>query len=268
MKKLLILLFAAALLSGCYTTFYPTVAQQIGDTAEIPDSTKQIIINNYYESNEYYQVPHRWRYSLLWDSYYWDPFYYDYSYYHWQPYYWYGSYYYYNPYNHYWYYYPPSYYYGGGGENHDQERIRKPGYQTLMSTSGSAAAPFVSVGSDNGLIGKPGKRSEIDINSGVGNNTYSPSPRIESVGKSSATDNNAVYKSGDNTSTYKPSTTNDNSKKSSTSTYSAPKSKPSTSTYSAPKSSSTSSPKSKPSRTTSSSGKSSSTESSTSKDKK
>lgn len=260
MKKILILLFAAAMLSGCYTTLYPTVAQQVGEAGEIPDSTKQIIINNYYESNEYYQVPHHWRYSLLWDSYYWDPFYYDYSYYHWQPYYWYGSYYYYNPYNHYWYYYPPSYYYGGAsggsGENRDRERIRKPGYQTLMSTSESSVAPFISVGSDNGLIGKPGRSSEVDVNSGIGNNSYSPSPRIESVGKSSATDNNAVYKSGNNTSTYKPSSTNDNSKKSSSSSYSAPKS------------SSNSAPKSKPSRTTSSSTKSSSSESTKSNEKK
>lgn len=260
MKKILILLFTAAIFSGCYTTFYPAVAQQVEDAGEIPDSTRQIIINNYYESNEYYQVPQRWRYSLLWDSYYWDPFYYDYSYYHWQPYYWYGSYYFYNPYSHYWYYYPPSYYYGGGSGNssgnQDQDRIRKPGYQTLMSSAGTGAAPFVSVGADNGLIGKPMKRSDVDINNGIGNNGNVPSPYIESVGKSSVTDNNAVYKSGDNTSTYKPSSTDGNSKKSSTSSYSAPKS------------SSTSTAKSKPSRTTSSSAKNSPSESSTSNEKK
>lgn len=79
MKKLLIFVFALILLSGCYTTFYPPADQNYTGAEEIPDSTRQVIINNYYESNEYYQTPHYQRYSLLWGSYYWDPFYYDYG---------------------------------------------------------------------------------------------------------------------------------------------------------------------------------------------
>ena len=190
MKKILIFLLTAVIISGCYTTLYPPISQQIEGTAEIPDSTRQIIINNYYETTEYYQVPRYHRYSLIWGSHIWDPFYYDYSYYHWRPYYWYGSYYYYNPYNNYWFYYDhhyPGYWTGGGGSGgrNDQERIHKPGYRVLGSTTDNAA-PFISVGSQIERISRPGKKSNIDINSGIGTSSMrSTSPQIESVGKSS-----------------------------------------------------------------------------------
>ena len=88
MKKILLILLMAFTLSSCYTTFYPPEYIDIGNAESVPDSTRQVIINNYYETSEYYQVPYYRRYSLLWDDYYWDPFYYDYGYYHWRPYYW------------------------------------------------------------------------------------------------------------------------------------------------------------------------------------
>ncbi|MDZ7820984.1 MAG: hypothetical protein U5N26_03725 [Candidatus Marinimicrobia bacterium] len=135
---------------------------------------------------------HYQRYSLLWGSYYWDPFYYDYGYYHWEPHYWHGSYYYYNPRSRYWYYYDPYYHWqqgswtGGTGGSQDQERIRKPGYRTLMNTSSDGTvAPFVSVGNENNSISKPGKSSGVDINSGISSSPDGNSPRIESLGKRS-----------------------------------------------------------------------------------
>lgn len=262
MKNIVLILLILALLTGCYTTFYPNVAQQVEGIEEVPDSARQIIINNYYESNEYYQIPRYQRYSLLWGSYYWDPFYYDYGYYHWEPYYWYGRYYYYNPRSHYWYYYHhPYYHYGGGsggnGGSRDRDRILKPGYEPLMSAPATDIAPFISVGTDNNIISRPGKRSDVDVNSGIGSSTpSSSSPRIESVGKSSDNTGSEATKSNDN-SIYKPSGSNgQNSKSSST-------------TVSTPKSSRQSQPAiQKPASTTSSSGKKSSSESSTSNEKK
>ena len=91
MKKIFLILIAAITLSSCYTTFYPPQSMDMGAAETVPDSTRQIIINNYYETTEYYQIPNYRRYSLLWGDYYWDPFYYDYDYYRWRPYYWYGN---------------------------------------------------------------------------------------------------------------------------------------------------------------------------------
>ena len=263
MKKIWLVLLTGIILSGCYTTFYPSEAMNMGGAEAVPDSTRQIIINNYYETTEYYQVPHYRRYSLLWGDYYWDPFYYDYSYYSWRPYYWYGNYYYYNPHNHYWYYYDRyhhwdnGYWTGSGGSsggNADKERIHKPGYNVLMN-SPTGAAPFVSVGSDNDHISKPVKKVGVNVNSGITNdNNYSP--QIQSVGKKSLNGNTSSRTvSKKMPSTYKPSSTTGNSKKPS-STYSTQKqssSNRSTSSSSKSKSSSTNSTSSKNSRSESSS---------------
>ncbi|MDD3965624.1 MAG: hypothetical protein WC372_00120 [Candidatus Neomarinimicrobiota bacterium] len=263
MKKMILFLLIVALFTGCYTTFYPNVAQQVDGIENVPDSTRQIIINNYYESNEYYQVPRYQRYSLLWGDYYWDPFYYNYGYYHWEPYYWYGRYYYYNPRSHYWYYYHHyPYYYSGGGSggnegSHERDRIRKPGYEPLMNAPATSTAPFISVGIENDIISRPDKRSDVGINSGIGGTpASSSSPRIESVGKVSDKSGGDTHKSNDN-SIYKPSgRSNSNSKSSST-------------TVSTPKSSRQSQPAiQKPASSTSSNNKKSSSESSTTNEKK
>jgi len=266
MKKVFFVLLIAFTLSSCYTTFYPPEYMDMGAAESVPDSTKQIIINNYYETTEYYQVPHYRRYSLLWSDYYWDPFYYDYGYYHWRPYYWYGNYYYYNPHNHYWYYYDRYHHWdngywtgGGSGSSGNKDRIHKPGYQVLMN-SPTGAAPFVSVGSDNDPIAKPGKKVGVSINSGITNdNDYTP--QIQSVGKKSLQDNTTPrVVSKKPQSTYKPSSTNNNSKKSS-STYSTQK-------QSSSNSSSSSNSKSKSSSTNSTTSKNSRSESSSSSSKK
>jgi len=215
MKKLMIFLLTAAVFSGCYTTFNPPVGQQIEGVSDIPDSTRQIIINNYYETTEYYQVPYYQRYNLLWGTYVWDPFYYDYSYYHWRPYYWYGNYYYYNPHRGYWVYYDhhyhrhpryrPSPWTGGGGSGgsaNDQERIQKPGYRVLEGMSGSAT-PFVSVEPDIQRIGRPGSTIGPNAADGIGSSagTGDTSPMIQSVGKRDATSTS----SGEGTSIRKTS---------------------------------------------------------------
>lgn len=267
MKKIFLILLVAFALSSCYTTFYPPEYLDMSGAESIPDSTRQIIINNYYETTEYYQVPHYRRYSLLWGDYYWDPFYYDYGYYHWRPYYWYGNYYYYNPYNHYWYYYDRyhnwdygSWTGGSSGGNADKERIHKPGYNVLMS-SPSGAAPFVSVGSDDNAI-KSVKKIGVDVNSGVTNdNSYHP--QIQSVGKKSLNGNTSSKTVSKKTeSSYKPSSTSKSTKKSSSSSsYSTQKRNSSSS-------SSSSSSKSKSSSTSSTSSKNSSSESSSSSNKK
>ena len=240
MKKILLILLAAVVLSGCYTTLYPPANMDMSAANDIPDSTRQVIVNNYYETTEYYQVPYYHRYSLLWGSYYWDPFYYDYSYYHWRPYYWYGHYYYYNPHNHYWYYYDHHYpwHYGswdGGssGGNGDKERIHKPGYSVLTSTPTGSSVPFVSGNSNNSRISKPIKKVGVDLNSGVRDNNegyYSSSkPRIESVGKKpvgSTSSTTTIGKSTSNnksnkpsaTTTYKPSKQSSSNRSSSSST--------------------------------------------------
>ncbi len=274
MKKILLILLAAFTLSSCYTTFYPPEYMDMGNAESVPDSTRQVIINNYYETTEYYQVPHYRRYSLLWDDYYWDPFYYDYGYYNWRPYYFYGSYYYYNPHNHYWYYYDrhgrydrhdrwDSGNWSGGrnsGGNADKGRIHKPGYNVLMN-SPSGVAPFVSVGSDDNHITKPVGKVGVNVNSGVSNNnTYQP--KIQSVGKKSINGNTSsptsIKKTG---SSYKPSSTsNSNKKSSSSSSYSKQKQNSS--------SSSSSSGKSKSSSTSSTSSKNSSNETSSTSSKK
>ncbi len=238
MKKLLIPLLTLALFSGCYTTFYPIAGQMMENSDAVPDSTRQIIINNYYETTEYYQVPHYQRYSLLWGSYYWDPFYYDYSYYRWVPYYWYGTYYYYNPYNRYWYYYDHHHpwsggsWSGGSGSSQDQERIRKPGYNTLMSAP-TDAAPFISVSENNDTrIDKPGKKIGVDVNTGLSSSpSDNGSPYIESVGKKpgpSYAPSTSTVKSGPKTPattiSKKPSPQSDNNSSGSSS---GSKSKPS-----------------------------------------
>ncbi len=264
MKKILLPLLTLMLFTGCYTTFYPSVAQQIESVEHIPDSTRQIIINNYYESNEYYQVPRYQRYSLLWSDYYWDPFYYNYRYYHWEPYYWYGHYYYYNPRSHYWYHYRP-HHHGGSGERPgraNRERIYKPAYEPLMSSQASGITPFISVGREENIITRPGKPSGVDINSGIGERPSSSSPRIEPIGKtshksgaeSSQTNDNTIYKPS-----HKSSETNEqNVKAPSTNTSTA---KPSRQSQSQPAIK-------KPSVSTSSSTKKSSSESSNSNKKK
>jgi len=266
MKKIFLILLIAFTLSSCYTTFYPPEYMDMGNAESVPDSTRQVIINNYYETTEYYQVPHYRRYSLLWDDYYWDPFYYDYGYYHWRPYYWYGNYYYYNPYNHYWYYYDRYNHWdngnwtgGGSGGNGNKDRLHKPGYQVLMN-SPTGAAPFISVGSDNDHIGKPVKKVGLNVNSGNTNdNNYSP--QIQSVGKKSLKDNTSPRAVSKKTqSSYKPSSTTGNSKKSS-STYSTQKQNSSNH-------SSSSSSKSKSSLTNSTNSKNSRSESSSSSNKK
>ncbi len=272
MKKILLILLVAFTLSSCYTTFYPPEYMDMGNAESVPDSTRQVIINNYYETTEYYQVPYYRRYSLLWDDYYWDPFYYDYGYYHWRPYYWYGNYYYYNPHNHYWYYYDRYHNWdsgnwsgdGNSGGNADKGRIHKPGYKVLMN-SPTGVAPFVSVGSDNNHITKPVGKVGVNVNSGITNgNNYTP--KIQSVGKkpingssSSSSTVKSIKKTG---SSYKPSSTSNNNKKSSSSSsYSTQKRNSSSS-------SSSSSSKSKSSSTSSSTSKNSSSESSTSKKSK
>jgi hypothetical protein len=235
----------------------------------IPDSTRQVIVNNYYETTEYYQVPYYHRYSLLWDSYYWDPFYYDYGYYHWRPYYWYGHYYYYNPHNHYWYYYDRYYpwhsgsWTGGGSENGDKQRIHKPGYNVLTTSGSPQSLPFVSGANDNDRITKPVKKIGVDLNSDVNNNDgyYSTSkPRIESVGKTTVGNNR-------NTTTYGKSSNKDTYKKPSSTTYSTKK-QSSRSQSSSTHSSSSSSKSSKSSNTSSTSNKNSRNESSSSSSKK
>ena len=266
MKKIFLILIAAITLSSCYTTFYPPQSMDMGAAETVPDSTRQIIINNYYETTEYYQIPNYRRYSLLWGDYYWDPFYYDYDYYRWRPYYWYGNYYYYNPHNHYWYYYDrydrwdrhPGDWSGSSGE---QERIHKPGYNVLMN-SPTGAAPFVSVGSENNQITKPGKKVGVSVNSGITNdNNYQP--QIQSVGKKPLDGNNSsgtVYKNSGTS--YKPSSTVSGTKKSTSSrSYSNQKLKSNTS-------SSSSNSKYKSSSTNSTSSKKSSSESSSSTSKK
>lgn len=264
------LLISFILLSGCYTTFYPPANQNFDTASEIPDSARQVIINNYYETTKYYQTPNYQRYSLLWGSYYWDPFYYDYGYYHWEPYYWHGSYYYYNPRNRYWYYHDPYYRWhdgswtgGTGGGQQDQGRIQKPGYRTLMNTSsGGETAPFVSVGNENNSISKPGTRSGIDINSGINNTSgQRNAPKIESLGKRSNVPSDSFYKKDGNDSNKKPSSTSTSSRK--------PSYRPSTSSSSSSSSSSSGNTKSKSSSTTRSTSKnSSSNESSSSTSKK
>jgi len=274
MKKIFLILLVAFTLSSCYTTFYPPEYMDMGAAESVPDSTRQIIINNYYETTEYYQVPHYRRYSLLWDDYYWDPFYYDYGYYNWRPYYWYGNYYYYNPHNHYWYYYDRYYHRdhhrpwnrgdwtgGSSGRNGDQERIHKPGYNVLMNTP-TGVAPFVSVGSGNDQIIKPGKKVGLNVNSGITNdNNYTP--QIQSVGKKPINGNTSSGTVSKKTGTsYKPSSTGNSTKKSSSSrSYSNQK-------QSSNNSSSSSSSKSKSSSTNSTSSKNSSSESSSSTSKK
>ncbi len=266
MKKIFLILISVVLLTGCYTTLYPPANMDMSVSDEIPDSARQVIINNYYESTEYYQVPSYHRYSLLWGSYYWDPFYYDYSYYRWRPYYWYGNYYYYNPYSNYWYYYDPYYPWhsgswtgGSSGGNGDKSRIHKPGYNVLMSST-SESAPFVSVGTNNnsGGISKPGKKIGIDLNSDVTNNNgYYSNPNIQSLGKQPAT-----------------GTTSDGNLKKSGSTYKAPSNKKPASTVYKPQkqrsssSSSSSAKSSKSANTKSSSSKNSRNESSSSSSKK
>jgi hypothetical protein len=276
MKKILLILLVTFTLSSCYTTFYPPEYMDMGNAESVPDSTRQIIINNYYETTEYYQVPHYRRYSLLWGDYYWDPFYYDYGYYNWRPYYYYGSYYYYNPHNHYWYYYDrynnwnSGNWSGGGnsggnsGGNADKGRIHKPGYNVLMN-SPSGVAPFVSVGSDDNHITKPVGKVGVNVNSGItNNNKYTPN--IQSVGKKpingSSSSSNTVKNIKKTGSSYKPSSTsNSNKKSSSSSSYSKQK-------QSSNNNSSSSSSKSKSSSTNSTSSKNSSSESSSSTNKK
>ncbi|MEA2078069.1 MAG: hypothetical protein U9O95_08640 [Candidatus Marinimicrobia bacterium] len=251
MKKILLILLAGVILTSCYTTFYPSEYMNMSAADNIPDSTRQIIINNYYETTEYYQVPHYRRYSLLWGSYYWDPFYYDYDYYYWRPYYWYGNYYYYNPHNHYWYYYDHHYPWhsgswsgGSSGENGNKERIHKPGYNVLMSAP-DGSAPFVSVGTDDNRVTKPIKKVGVDVNSGVQNdNSYHP--QIQSVGKrpasSSSSSTTTIKKIG---SSYKSSSTSNNTKKSSSSSGSKSKSSSTSSTSSKNSNNESSSSKSK-----------------------
>lgn len=266
MKKIFLILIAAVMLSGCYTTLYPPANMDMSAADQVPDSTRQVIINNYYETTEYYQVPSYHRYSLIWGSYYWDPFYYDYSYYHWRPYYWYGNYYYYNPRNHYWYYYDHYYPWhygewtpGSGSGNGDKERIHKPGYNVLMN-SPSGSAPFVSVGSDdNGRVTKPVGKVGVDVNSGITNdNNYRSSGTIQSIGKKPVGTSSAPADvSKKPTSGYK--STSD--KKQSNSPVYKPMKQSSSS-------SSSSNSKSKSSSTSSSTSKSSSNESSESSSKK
>ncbi|MCF7833085.1 MAG: hypothetical protein K9N05_05880 [Candidatus Marinimicrobia bacterium] len=275
MKKLFLILLAGVILSGCYTTLYPPANMNIGSADAVPDSTRQIIVNNYYETTEYYQIPHYRRYSLLWNDYYWDPFYYDYGYYSWRPYYWYGHYYYYNPHNHYWYYYDRHYSYdrhhrwdsgnwsgGSSGGSSNKDRIHKPGYNVLMN-SPTGSAPFVSVGTDNGRVTKPVKKVGVNINSGVENdNSYHP--QIQSVGKKplSGSNSSSTYLKKTTTSSNNPSSTNKDTKKSSSSS-SYQKQNQSSSN-----SSSSSNGKSKSSSTSSSSSKNSSNESSSTSSKK
>ncbi len=271
MKKILLILLTGVILSGCYTTFYPSEAMNMGGAEAVPDSTRQIIINNYYETTEYYQVPHYRRYSLIWGGYYWDPFYYDYSYYSWRPYYWYGNYYYYNPHNHYWYYYDHNYWYSGSGSggssggNGDKGRVHKPGYNELMS-SPTGTAPFVSIASDNGRVNKPAKKVGVNVNSGLSNDNTSYHPQIQSVGKKQIGTTSSPNKStnlkkatGLN---HKSSVTSSNTKISSSSTvYKSHK-------QSSSSSSSSSDSKSKSSTTNGSSSKSSRSESTSSKKSK
>lgn len=190
MKRFTLLLFTVLLFSGCYTTLYPPYNPEIADTySSIPDSTEKIIVNNYYESNEYYQVPNYYRYSFIWNDYYWDPFYYDSHYHNWRPYYWYGSYYYYNPNTDYWFYYRYHDHHPYPGDNGGStvapgtgERVRKPGYSQLMSTP-TPVAPFTSV---SGPVGKPGYNSGNTSNNSVsvsGRNQNYTQPRVQSVGK-------------------------------------------------------------------------------------
>lgn len=267
MKKIFLILLTGVILSGCYTTLYPPQAMNNETNQTIPDSTRQVIINNYYETTEYYQVPHYRRYSLIWGGYYWDPFYYNYDYYTWRPYYWYGSYYYYNPYNHYWYYYDHNYWHNGGGStggstggNGDKNRIHKPGYTELIS-SPTGSAPFISVGSEISRSKKPTGSIGVDVTSGLNNNSGYNS-RVESVGKVSLTPNDKIYKSSNskNNESYKSGKTSKTESKSSYN-YKSSSTKNSSSSSSGSKST-------KPSRTSSTSSKNSSTESSSSSSKK
>ena len=269
MKKILLVLLAAVILSGCYTTFYPPANMDMSAANDIPDSTRQIIINNYYETTEYYQLPRYQRYSLLWGSYYWDPFYYDYDYYHWRPYYWYGHYYYYNPHTHYWYYYDHHYpwhsgsWTDGSGSNGDKGRVHKPGYSVLANTPTGGSVPFV-YGSyeDNTRMTKPASKIGVDLNSDVTNNNdgyfTTSKPRIQSVGKTS------VGTSDRTTTINKPASSNKQSKPSSTPSYNTKKQ----SSNSSSSSSSSSGKVSKPSNTNSTSSKNTSNESSSSSSKK
>lgn len=262
-------------LSGCYTTLYPPMSTEIQNAQDIPDSARQVIINNYYETTEYYQTPNYQRYSLLWGGNYWDPFYYDYSYYNWRPYYWYGSYYFYNPHNNYWYYYDrhdhhrrpgtrPVDQTGNtpGNASNNGERIHKPGYTKLM-TSPTESAPFIAVQNDDKRLQNVGKVG-LDYNTTTKRDGIY-SPRLESVGKTSVGSNKS-YKSSSNSSgeTYKPARTLTSSKKSS-STSSSSSYKPKSSSSS---NSSSSNKSSKSSHTTSTSSKNSNTSSSSSSSKK
>lgn len=267
MKKTLLIMLVAVILSGCYTTLYPPMSMDMQGSEQVPDSTKQVIINNYYETSEYYQIPHYSRYSWLWGDYYWDPFYYDYSYYRWRPHYWYGYYYYYNPYNNYWYYYDHDYtWHGGGGSgpssgNNDKERIRKPGYTELMN-SPTGSAPYISVYNEDQRTERIGKVGLENKTSRTGT-VYTP--RLESVGKTSVNPK-STYKSsnnGSNNKSYKVSPTNDSSNNSSSNVTYKQKSRSSSSS-----SSSSSSKSSKSSRTTSTSSKNSRSQSSSSSSKK
>lgn len=255
MKRFALLLFTVLIFSGCYTTLYPPYNSEIADTyTSIPDSTEQIIVNNYYESNEYYQVPNYYRYSFIWNDYYWDPFYYDSRYHNWRPYYWYGSYYYYNPRTDYWFYYR---YHDHGprpGDNGGSavtpgrgtgERVRKPGYSQLMSTP-SPVAPFTSV---SGPVSKPGyNNGNTTNNSSVsvsGRNENYTQPRVQGVGKKSLSgqSSNNSYRVE-----KKPSVSSSNSKSThSSSSYSKPSYKKQSVTSSSTKksSSNTNSKKSK-----------------------
>lgn len=267
MKKILLIILAGIILSGCYTTLYPPVTVQMQNATEVPDSARQVIINNYYETTEYYQMPHYQRYSLLWGDYYWDPFYYDYTYYNWRPYYWYGSYYYYNPHNHYWYYYHHDNYGQAGPSNNrgDQERIHKPGYNQLMN-SPSGSAPYIAVQNSEQRLQKVGKVGIEQNTNSKNDGVYSP--RLESVGKSSV-GSNQIYKSDSNSSDegYKaPSTTSSTEKSSSTSNSGSYKPKSASSSSSSNSSGSNKSNKS--SRTKSTSSKNSNTSSSSSSSKK
>lgn len=266
MKKMFLILLTGIILSSCYTTFYPPQAMNTEMSEAIPDSTRQVIVNNYYETTEYYQIPNYRRYSLLWGDYYWDPFYYNYDYYSWRPYYWYGNYYYYNPYNRYWYYYDHNYWHDGGdysggtgGTSHDKERIHKPGYNVLMTTP-TDQAPFVSVGTDIGRSTKPVGSVGVNVTSGL-NNNGSYNSRVESVGKTSLSPNDGQYKSTvkKTNENYKPAKT---SKTESKSTYDNQAKSSSSS------SSSNNNKVSKPSNTTSTSAKNSNNESSSSSSKK
>ncbi len=260
MKKTLLIMLVAVILSGCYTTLYPPMSMQMQSAEEVPDSVKQVIINNYYETSEYYQIPHYSRYSWLWGDYYWDPFYYDYSYYRWRPHYWGGYYYYYNPYNNYWYYYDHDYtWHGGdtGGSSGNKERIRKPGYTELIN-SPTGSAPYISVYNQDSGTQRVGKVKLENKTTRTGT-VYSP--RVEKVGKTSV-NSNRTYKSTETKSSgenYKRPSSSSNTKKSSTAVY-RPKSSSS--------SSSSSSKPSKGSHTTSTSSKNNRSQSTSSSSKK